>query len=195
MSFYAASVGLQDTFALMWICRDLKFGWEFTVHFEHTCLLHVWISNITCKCNAAWCLTFMFYIKGYLCCLSIFLNNVSFLPALACMYLLIYVIMKWHQQNTSLWKTCFVLVPCDFQHVGAVRTPNFEESLPTTGPTFSSVQHAMTTITMATHQLVHKSRSGLEEMESEGKSFFSLTSVDVLIQNLIFKGVLVKMAA
>lgn len=51
-------------------------------------------------------------------------------------------------------------------------TPNLAENLPTTGLTFSSIQHAMTTITMATHQPVHKSRSGLEEMESEGKMSF-----------------------
>ncbi|XP_029318855.1 uncharacterized protein armh4 isoform X2 [Cottoperca gobio] len=50
---------------------------------------------------------------------------------------------------------------------GDVRTANPEEDLPTTGPSFSSFQHAMTTVTMATHQPAHKSRSGLEEMESE----------------------------
>ncbi|XP_040920833.1 uncharacterized protein LOC121199905 [Toxotes jaculatrix] len=49
----------------------------------------------------------------------------------------------------------------------AVRTPDLEENLPTTGPSLSSFQHAMTTVTMAAHQPVHKSRSGLEEMESE----------------------------
>ncbi|GAA6231076.1 uncharacterized protein LOC121199905 [Lates japonicus] len=49
----------------------------------------------------------------------------------------------------------------------AVRTPNPEEDLPTTGPSLSSYQHAMTTVTMAAHHPVHKSRSGLEEMESE----------------------------
>ncbi|XP_023286123.1 uncharacterized protein C14orf37 homolog isoform X1 [Seriola lalandi dorsalis] len=49
----------------------------------------------------------------------------------------------------------------------AVRTPNLEENLPTTGPSLSSFQHTMTTVTMAAHQPVHKSRSGLEGMESE----------------------------
>ncbi|KAG7240271.1 hypothetical protein INR49_027082 [Caranx melampygus] len=49
----------------------------------------------------------------------------------------------------------------------SVRTPNLEENLPTTGPSLSSFQHTMTTVTMAAHQPVHKSRSGLEEMESE----------------------------
>ncbi|XP_035473338.2 uncharacterized protein LOC118290089 isoform X3 [Scophthalmus maximus] len=49
----------------------------------------------------------------------------------------------------------------------AVRTPNLEEYLPTTGPSLSSFQHSRTTVTMAAHQPVHKSRSGLEEMESE----------------------------
>lgn len=66
----------------------------------------------------------------------------------------------------------FCVVPCCFQHVGGRMTPNLEENLPAAGPTFSSVQHATTTITMATHQLVHESRSGLEEMESEGKMGF-----------------------
>ncbi|KAI9528124.1 hypothetical protein NQZ68_023104 [Dissostichus eleginoides] len=50
---------------------------------------------------------------------------------------------------------------------GDVRTANLEENLPTTDPSFSSLQHAMTTVSMATHHPVHKSRSGLEEMESE----------------------------
>ncbi|XP_062267151.1 armadillo-like helical domain-containing protein 4 isoform X2 [Platichthys flesus] len=49
----------------------------------------------------------------------------------------------------------------------AVRTPNLEGYLPTTGPSLSSFPHAMTTVTMAAHQPVQKSRSGLEEMESE----------------------------
>ncbi|XP_034999686.1 armadillo-like helical domain-containing protein 4 [Hippoglossus stenolepis] len=49
----------------------------------------------------------------------------------------------------------------------SVRTPNLEGYLPTTGPSLSSFPHAMTTVTMAAHQPVHKSRSGLEEMESE----------------------------
>lgn len=51
----------------------------------------------------------------------------------------------------------------------AVRTPDVEK-LFTTSPTFSSVQHAITTVMIPrTHQPVHKSRSGLEEMDSEGK--------------------------
>ncbi|XP_074470938.1 uncharacterized protein armh4 [Sebastes fasciatus] len=50
---------------------------------------------------------------------------------------------------------------------GAGRTPNLEENLPTAGPYLSSLQHAMTTVTMATHRPAHRSRSGLEEMESE----------------------------
>lgn len=49
----------------------------------------------------------------------------------------------------------------------AARTPNLEENLPTSDPSLSSFQHATTTVTMATRQPVHKSRSGLEEMESE----------------------------
>lgn len=50
----------------------------------------------------------------------------------------------------------------------AVRTPDLEKLF--TGPTFSSVQHAITTVTIPrAHQPVHKSRSGLEEMDSEGK--------------------------
>ncbi|XP_051263943.1 mucin-19-like isoform X1 [Dicentrarchus labrax] len=57
--------------------------------------------------------------------------------------------------------------PDDHPERGAVRTQNLQENLPTTGPSFSSFQHAMTTVTMETHQAVHKSRSGLEEMESE----------------------------
>nr|XP_033504156.1 uncharacterized protein LOC117270586 isoform X1 [Epinephelus lanceolatus]XP_033504157.1 uncharacterized protein LOC117270586 isoform X1 [Epinephelus lanceolatus] len=55
----------------------------------------------------------------------------------------------------------------DHSERGAVRTLNLEENLPTTGPSFSSFHRAMTTVTMATHHLVHKSRLGLEEMESE----------------------------
>ncbi|XP_035534817.1 armadillo-like helical domain-containing protein 4 isoform X2 [Morone saxatilis] len=57
--------------------------------------------------------------------------------------------------------------PDDHPERGAVRTQNLQEDLPTTGPSFSSFQHAMTTVTMETHQAMHKSRSGLEEMESE----------------------------
>ncbi|XP_041831866.1 uncharacterized protein LOC121633731 isoform X2 [Melanotaenia boesemani] len=48
-----------------------------------------------------------------------------------------------------------------------VRTSSFRENMPSTGPSLSSLQYAMTTVTMATHQLPHKSRFGLEEMESE----------------------------
>ncbi|KAI3363791.1 hypothetical protein L3Q82_001398 [Scortum barcoo] len=57
--------------------------------------------------------------------------------------------------------------PEDQSERGAVKTTYLEENLPTTGPSFSSFQHAMTTVTMATHQPEHKSRSGLEEIESE----------------------------
>ncbi|XP_029902631.1 endochitinase A isoform X2 [Myripristis murdjan] len=47
------------------------------------------------------------------------------------------------------------------------RIPNLEAALPTTGPSVSSIQRSVTTVTKATHRLVSKSRSGLEEMESE----------------------------
>ncbi|TMS12282.1 Armadillo-like helical domain-containing protein 4 [Larimichthys crocea] len=57
--------------------------------------------------------------------------------------------------------------PEDHSERGAVRTQNLKANLPTAGPSFSSFQHARTTVTMATHRPVHKSRSGLEEMESE----------------------------
>ncbi|XP_051816484.1 uncharacterized protein LOC110951400 isoform X1 [Acanthochromis polyacanthus] len=57
--------------------------------------------------------------------------------------------------------------PEDQSEKVAARTPNLEENLSSTGPSLSSFQHAMTTVTMATHHPVHKSRSGLEEMESE----------------------------
>ncbi|XP_045916702.1 uncharacterized protein LOC123977779 isoform X2 [Micropterus dolomieu] len=56
--------------------------------------------------------------------------------------------------------------PEDHSERGGGRTPTLDGNLPTTGPS-SSFLHAMTTVTMATHQPVHKSRSGLEEMESE----------------------------
>lgn len=73
-------------------------------------------------------------------------------------------------------------MPCDSGHVGAVRTPNIEENLPTAGsPSFSSLQHAMTTVTMATHHPAHKSTSGLEEMESEGKARFTADGKNNLI--------------
>lgn len=62
------------------------------------------------------------------------------------------------------------LVLCGLWHAVAVKTPNLEDNVPTTDPSHSSFQHAMTTVTMATHQPMHKSRSGLEEMESEGKT-------------------------
>lgn len=57
--------------------------------------------------------------------------------------------------------------PEDHSERAAARTPNLEENLSSTGPSLSSFQHAMTTVTMATHPPAHKSRSGLEEMESE----------------------------
>lgn len=74
--------------------------------------------------------------------------------------------------STNLHDSCLPPVLCDLGHVVAVRTPNPEEDLPTTGPSLSSYQHAMTIVTMAAHHPVHKSRSGLEEMESEGKTSF-----------------------
>ncbi|KAK2856431.1 hypothetical protein Q5P01_005166 [Channa striata] len=49
----------------------------------------------------------------------------------------------------------------------AVRIPNPVVNLPTRGPSRSSFQRAMTTVTMATRLPEHKSRSGLDEMESE----------------------------
>ncbi|KAK5853168.1 hypothetical protein PBY51_006982 [Eleginops maclovinus] len=55
----------------------------------------------------------------------------------------------------------------DHSERGDVRTANLKDNLPTNGPSFSSIQHDMTTVSMATHHPVHKSRSGLEEMESE----------------------------
>ncbi|KAM4522220.1 uncharacterized protein armh4 isoform 2-T3 [Odontesthes bonariensis] len=57
--------------------------------------------------------------------------------------------------------------PKDRPEKDALRTSSPVENMPSTGPSLSSLQHAMTTVTMATHQLPHKSRSGLEEMESE----------------------------
>ncbi|XP_024860194.1 armadillo-like helical domain-containing protein 4 isoform X2 [Kryptolebias marmoratus] len=38
----------------------------------------------------------------------------------------------------------------------AARTPNFEGGVASAGPSLSSLQHAMTTVTLATHQLLHK---------------------------------------
>ncbi|KAM6915178.1 uncharacterized protein armh4 [Xenentodon cancila] len=46
----------------------------------------------------------------------------------------------------------------------AVKTSISEENITSMDP---SIQHAVTTVTMETHQLVHNSRTGLEEMESE----------------------------
>ncbi|KAM9703450.1 uncharacterized protein armh4 isoform 2-T4 [Menidia menidia] len=57
--------------------------------------------------------------------------------------------------------------PKDRPEKDAWRTPSFVENIPSTGPSLSSLQHAMTVVTMATHQFPHKSRVGLEEMESE----------------------------
>ncbi|XP_034755805.1 uncharacterized protein LOC117961335 isoform X2 [Etheostoma cragini] len=57
--------------------------------------------------------------------------------------------------------------PEDHSETGAARTPNLEGNLPTVGPSFSSFQHSMTTVTMKTHHPAPRSRSGLEEMESE----------------------------
>ncbi|XP_072218376.1 uncharacterized protein [Leuresthes tenuis] len=57
--------------------------------------------------------------------------------------------------------------PMDRSEKDALRTSSLVENVPSTGPSFSSLQHAMATVSMATHQLPHKSRSGLEEMESE----------------------------
>lgn len=50
---------------------------------------------------------------------------------------------------------------------GAMRTPNLDENLPTIGPSHSSFQRSMTTVTMVTYQPVPKSRSALDEMESD----------------------------
>ncbi|CAJ1077393.1 uncharacterized protein LOC117824038 isoform X2 [Xyrichtys novacula] len=50
---------------------------------------------------------------------------------------------------------------------GAARTLNLQGNLPTASASLSSLQQAMTTVAMATNQPVHKSRSGLEEMESD----------------------------
>nr|XP_020459398.1 uncharacterized protein C14orf37 homolog isoform X2 [Monopterus albus] len=49
----------------------------------------------------------------------------------------------------------------------AVRTPNLEERQPTTGSSLSSSQQARRTVTMETHQPVHKIRSGFEGMSEE----------------------------
>ncbi|XP_026174623.1 uncharacterized protein armh4 [Mastacembelus armatus] len=57
--------------------------------------------------------------------------------------------------------------PEDHSERAAVKMPNLEEKLPTAGPSRSSFQHARTAVTMATHQPVHKFRSGLEEMSEE----------------------------
>ncbi|XP_056872138.1 armadillo-like helical domain-containing protein 4 isoform X3 [Takifugu flavidus] len=48
---------------------------------------------------------------------------------------------------------------------GASKMPKLEANLSTRGSTFSSDQHAVTALTVTTHQ--HKSRSGLEAMESD----------------------------
>lgn len=55
----------------------------------------------------------------------------------------------------------------DQVETGAVRISNLEENSQTTGRSLSSFQHSLTTVTMTTHQRVPKTRSGLEEMESE----------------------------
>ncbi|XP_061602579.1 uncharacterized protein LOC133464548 [Cololabis saira] len=57
--------------------------------------------------------------------------------------------------------------PEDHGKKDAVKTSNPEENIPSTDPSLSSIQFAMTTVTMETHQRVHNSRTGLEEMESE----------------------------
>lgn len=57
--------------------------------------------------------------------------------------------------------------PEDQMGRGASRTQNLQDNFPTASLPLSSLQQAMTTVTMATHQLVHKSRSGSEEMESD----------------------------
>ncbi|XP_034555276.1 uncharacterized protein LOC117824038 isoform X2 [Notolabrus celidotus] len=57
--------------------------------------------------------------------------------------------------------------PEDLTGRGAARTQNLQDNLPTTSLPLSSFQQAMTTVTIATHQPAHKSRSGLEEMESD----------------------------
>ncbi|KAM9840283.1 uncharacterized protein armh4 [Aulostomus maculatus] len=50
---------------------------------------------------------------------------------------------------------------------GTVWTPNRDGDH---GPSLSSIMHSSTTVTMATHLPVHKSRLGLEEMEPEEES-------------------------
>lgn len=55
----------------------------------------------------------------------------------------------------------------DLLRAGTVWTPNGEKNLSARDPSLSSFQHAM--VTMVTHQPANKSRSRLEEMESEGK--------------------------
>uniref|UniRef100_A0A1A7X4C4 Chromosome 14 open reading frame 37 n=1 Tax=Iconisemion striatum TaxID=60296 RepID=A0A1A7X4C4_9TELE len=57
--------------------------------------------------------------------------------------------------------------PEDRPEKAVVRTSNSEGNVPSAGPSLLSLQHTMTTVTMATHQLLHKSRPGLEEMDSE----------------------------
>lgn len=57
--------------------------------------------------------------------------------------------------------------PGGHREKAAVRTENLQENLPTAVPSLSSIQHSLTTVTMATHQPAHTSRSGLEEMESD----------------------------
>ncbi|XP_074542116.1 uncharacterized protein armh4 [Halichoeres trimaculatus] len=57
--------------------------------------------------------------------------------------------------------------PEDHTGRGAPRTQNLQDNLPTDSLPLSSLQQAMTTVTIATHQPVHKSRLGLEEMESD----------------------------
>ncbi|KAK2890326.1 uncharacterized protein [Channa argus] len=49
----------------------------------------------------------------------------------------------------------------------AVRTQNLVDNLPTRGPSRSSFQHSMTTVTMTTRHPEHKSRTRFDEMESE----------------------------
>lgn len=79
-----------------------------------------------------------------------------------------YISWKW----ASIIKTVKTSTSLTLCCIDAVRTPNLEDNQPTSGPSLSSFQHATTTVTMATRHPAHKSRSGLEEMESEGQMSF-----------------------
>uniref|UniRef100_A0A1A8I1M4 Chromosome 14 open reading frame 37 n=1 Tax=Nothobranchius kuhntae TaxID=321403 RepID=A0A1A8I1M4_NOTKU len=84
----------------------------------------------------------------------------------------------WQTSGSELLEPVSSLVPTTAQRraepepegrpeKAVVRTSNFGENVPSAGPSLSSLQHTLTTVTMATHQLLHKSRPGLDEMDSE----------------------------